>query len=427
MPAASPSVKREKNGRIECTIEFPPEKVASAEEKALAALSAAVKIPGFRPGKAPREALLEKVGGDRLLEETVRVLLPESVESLVKEHAIKTIIAPKVGIKKRDPLTIDIVFVEQPKVTMKGIEKISIDKKEPQVSDSDVEKMIHYIVEKHEKAQEVDRPAKERDRVTLDFWGADAEGKEIAPIRTQNHSVVLGSKNLIPGFEDALTGMKKGEEKSFTLTFPQKYHAKELEGKPVTFHATVTKIEEVTLPELTDAFVKEHLGAESAAELRTRVRESMLTQEQRLVRQRREQHLLDAIRKATQVDLAPELVREEEEALLEDLEAELKRQNTTVGDWMKSTGKDPKEMEKELEERAKGRLALRLGIRELIQVKNIAVTEEEMQATVADLLAPLPPKERSEVEPAYRKGERAYDQLEWQKKVEKLFEQMLAA
>jgi len=425
MTSKSP-IERQKNGRIECTVTFTTEQVAPAEERALKALAAEVKLPGFRPGQAPREMLMEKINKDHLLEETIRSLLPTAVEALVKEHEIKPIASPKVSLKKRDPLTISVVFVEHPRVTVKGADKIKVEKKEPKVDDKDVEKMVQYILEKHEHATETDRPAQEKDRVTLDFWGADAEGKEIPPIRTQGHSVTIGSSTLIPGFEEHLKGLKKGDEKSFTVTFPAKYHAKELENKPVTFHVTVKKVEEVTLPELTDAFVKEHLHGESTEAFQKDIRSSMIAQEEHIERQRREQVLLEEIRKATNVDLPQELIDDEEESLVENLAKELKRQNMTIQEWMEKANKKPDDVHKEMQDSAKKRLTLRLGIRELITSKNITVSDEEMKQTIDGLLSSAPPAERKNIEPSYQKGQQAYEQLEWQKKVEKLFEGMLA-
>ncbi|MDD4287645.1 MAG: trigger factor [Candidatus Peribacteraceae bacterium] len=422
-----PKIEREKNGRIECTVEFSKEEVKAAEEKALAALSEQVKIQGFRPGKAPREMLLGKINPDDLTEETIHRLLPETMESLVKEQKIQTIISPKVALKKRDPLTLSIIFVERPTVTIKGIDKIKIDKKTPKVEEKDVDRMAEFILRKHETATEVDRGAQEKDCVTMNFWGADSEGKEIAPIRTQGHAVVLGSRSLIPGFEEALLGAKKGEEKAFTLTFPKDYHAKELSEKPVTFHVTVTKVEEVKIPELTDAFVKEHLHVESAGAFRKELQSSMVAQEEHLDHQRREQELMTAIGKAAVVNLPKELIEEEERSILSDMEEQLKRQGKSLQDWMEMTKKKPEDVKKELEERARERLTLRLGIRELLEVKQIIVSDDEMREAVSGLLSPLSEKERVEVEPAYAKGEQAYDQLKWQKRVEKLFEQMLAA
>lgn len=425
MTSSLPKIEREKNGRIECTVECTKEQALAAEERALHSLAEKVKIPGFRPGKAPRDMLLQRINPDDLTEETIHLLLPEILESLVKEQNIQTIISPKVSLKKRDPLTLSIVFVERPKVTFKGIEKISIEKKAPKVGEKDIDRMADYILQKHETAAEVDRPAQEKDRITMDFWAKDAEGKEIAPIRTQGHAVVLGSKSLIPGFEEALVGLKKGEEKAFTLTFPKDYHAKELSEKPVTFHATVTKVEEVQRPELTDAFAKEHLHVESAGAFRKELENSMVLQEERLDRQRREQELMAAIGKATVVDLPKELLEEEVRALLSDMEVQLKRQGKSLQEWMEAGKKKPEDLKKELEERARDRITLRLGIRELLEVKQITVSDEEMTAAIQELLAPLSEKERQEVEPAYAFGEQAYEQLKWQKRVEKLFEEML--
>jgi trigger factor len=347
------------------------------------------------------------------------------MQSLVEEHKIQTITSPKVILRKRNPLTVSIVFVERPKVIVKEMEKIKVERKEPKVSAEDVQKMVEFILRKHETTKEVDRPAREKDRITVDFTGSGSDGKDIPGIHTTGHAVILGSKTLIPGFEEALLGLKKGEEKTFTLTFPKDYHAKELSEKPVTFHATVTKVEEVTIPELTDAFAKEHLHAESAAAFREELRRAMVREEERLERARREQQLFDAIVRATDVDLAPELVEEEAQDILEDLRGELQRQNRTLEDWMKATGKKPEELEKELAERAGKRLKLRLGIRELLEVKQITVSDEEIAASVKALLEPLSEKERREVELAYCKGEKAYEQLKWQKKVEKLVEGML--
>ncbi len=421
-----PKIEREKNGRIECTVEYAKEEVHTAEENALAALAEQVKIQGFRPGKAPREMLLKRINPDDLMEETIHRLLPATVESLVKEQKIQPILSPKVALKKRDPLTLSVVFVERPNVTLKRADKIKIEKKAPKVEEKDVDRMAAFILRKHETATAVDRGAQEKDRVTMDFWGADSDGKEITPIRTQGHAVELGSKSLIPGFEEALKGVKKGEERTFTLTFPKDYHAAELSEKPVTFHVTVTKVEEVKIPELTDAFVKEHLHVESAEAFRKELRSSMVAQEERLDHQRREQELMAAIGKATVVNLPKELLEEEERGILSDMEEQLKRQGKSLQDWMEATKKKPEDVQKELEDRARERLTLRLGIRELLEVKQITVSDEEMQQAVSGLLGPLGEKERTEVEPAYAKGEQAYDQLKWQKRVEKLFEQMLA-
>jgi len=261
--------------------------------------------------------------------------------------------------------------------------------------------------------------------MTMNFWGEDMAGQEIEGTRTEGHQVVLGSKTLLPGFEEELVGIKKGDKKTFTLSFPEKYHAEHLQGKPVNFHVTVTKVEEVHLPELTDAFVKEHLGAESAEAFRKQVQESMRSQEENVERKRREEALLEKIQEATDVDLAPELIEEESRGMFEELVNQLQRQQISFEDWLKQSGKNPEEIQKEMTERGEKRLRLRLGMQKLIEEKEIDISDDEMTHIVQEFLTPAPEEQRKELEKAYKKGQQAYEQLRWQKKVERAMEAML--
>ena len=425
MTKTSPVPKRDKAGRITLTVTFTKAQVKPVEEKVLKKLGAAVKIEGFRPGKAPAEMLKGKVSPDRLLEEIIRALLPETINRLAKEHELKPIIPPKVEAKRRDPLTLSLTFVEYPEISVKGAEKIKIGKKEPKVDGRDIEKTIDYILEQHIKTKEVERGSKEGDRVTMDFYGEDKDKKEIEGTRTAGHRVIIGSESLIPGFEDELKGLKKGATKSFTLKFPDKYHAAHLQGKPVTFHVTISKIEEVDKPKLTDVFAQEHLGAESADAFRKRVRESMEEQEKRVDRQRRESELFEKIKDATKVELAPELLEEEVRDLFENFAKQLKEKNIELNGWLKKTGKRPEDIEAEFDAQAKDRLTLRLGIQYLVNKKEIDPEDKEVEKAIADFLSPLSGDERSRIEPMYRKGMQGWEQTKWQQKVERLIDLML--
>ncbi len=420
-----PVIKRLKGGRIECTITFDEADTAPAEAKALHELSRNIELPGFRKGSAPVHMMREKIHPQKLFEETVHHLLPSVFESLIKEQDIKPVIQPRVEAQSREPLTLKIIFVEKPEVTLKGIKKITIEKKEPALTDDDVEKMVEYILEKHTSFRTVDRAAHSGDRITMDFHGTDASGKEIDGIRTKGHAVKIGSKVLIPGFEDALIGMKNGESTDFTLTFPAKYHAEQLQGKPVTFHVTVTKIEEVLRPELTDTFVQKELNAASEQEFRTQIRESMLRQEQAMEHQRQERALLEKIADCTTVELAPELIDEERQQIIGEFTKQLRHQELSVEQWLQKTKKPPEDFMKEMAEQATKRLTLRLGIQKLVEEKSIDVTDAEMDQIVEGFLAKADAGQRKEVAPAYQKGAQAYEQLKWQTKVERALATLL--
>lgn len=424
--AISSSIERLPGSRVRCAVEFSRAQVAEHEKEALKRLASRVKIQGFRPGHAPEGMLREKIDAEQLFEETIRSLLPSTFESLLKEHNIQPIIHPKVEVQSRDPLKIHITFVERPEVTLKNVEGIRIEKKEMKADDKDVEKMVYYLVQQKRTFTESPEPSAAGDQVRLDFHGTDSAGKEIEGTRSQGYSVVIGSKTLIPGFEDALIGLKPGDEKSFTVTFPEKYHAEELRGKPATFHAKVLRVQHVKTPELTDAFAKEHFGLTTAAEMKETIRTKMRSEEEQIERTRREGELLEKIRAATDVTIAPELIEEEEHAVLEELDQQLKAQGLTAKDWMSQSKKDPVELKKDITDRAEKRIRLRLGLQKLVETKDKRLTDEDMAPLLQEFRKGIPEKDRATVEPRLRKGGDLYDRIKWQHEVQGVIEGMLA-
>ncbi len=418
------TIKRLAKAKVECRAVYSTEQAADARKQALTTLAKNINLPGFRPGKAPADLVEAKVDGGRLLEETVRVLLPEAIRSAMTEHKLAPIIPPAASIEKEDPLTIVLTFIERPKVTVKT-SKIVVEKKGAKVEEKDVENMIKSLLSEHQTSRTVARAAKSGDRLVVDIRGEDGEGKPLPGSEMKDRPVVIGSKMLIPGFEDALIGLEAGAKKSFPLKFPEKYHAEHLQGTPVTFHVDVKTVEEVIMPELTDAFVKEKMQMENAAALRDRIRSAMQEQEDRIEKQRREGALFEAILKATSVELADELIEDEFRALIEDFAGSLKEQGTTLEQWMEKSKKTAKDLDADMRKRASDRLTLRMGIQQLIEDKKTEVSDEEMQKAIQEMMAPLEVEKRLELAPLYAKGEKNYEQMKWQKMVEKLMEELL--
>lgn len=421
--ATTPSIKRLKAGRVECLVSFTEEQSRAAERKALERLSAEVEVPGFRKGKVPPEMAKEKIREDRLFEETIHHLLPEAFDSLVKEHEIKPIIRPRVEAQSRNPLTVKITFVEKPKVAVKE-KKINTEKKDRPVDEKDVQKMVDYMLDKHKETAEVERASKEGDLITMDFHG-EMDGKEVEGTRTKGHQVEIGSKTLIPGFEENLKDLKKGDTKSFSVTFPEKYHAEHLQGKPVTFHVAVSGVQSVKRPELNDKFAKSALQSESAEDFLKQIRTTMQAEEEQIERNRRERALFDSIVEATDVELAPELLDEEVKGLIEEFSGQLERQGMNLEQYITQTKVTPEKFMTDMKSQAEKRLKLRLGIEELVVSRGITVTEEDEEKAVQEMVARAPKGQESQIHEAYRKGSNAREQLIWQQKVEQLISSLL--
>lgn len=411
---------------MQSTVTFTAEEAATAEVKAIEKLGEGVRIEGFRPGRAPIEMIKAKLDPEAVREEAVRTLLPPVFDALLKDHALKPIIPPKVEMTAREPLTLTLTFIERPEVKVKGAEKIRVKKSDATVEQKDIDRMLGYLQQQYRTTAPVDRAAQTGDEVTLDFVGT-ADGKKVEGTRATGYTLTLGSASLIPGFEEAVTGLKKDEQKTFTLTFPADYHAKHLQGKPVTFTTTVKDVAAATTPEFTDAFVKDHHLGESLAELTTRIGRTLREQKERDQRSARERELFEAIRAATVIDLAPELIAHEERMVFDEIAGNLERSKLAMDDWLKQTNRTVEKLQKELTDEATKRLTLRFAIQWLLDERKIEVTTQELDAAREMMLAGIEPGERAKAEEHYREGGEGYEELKWRKRVEKLVEGMLAA
>ena len=425
MPTISP-LKKLGPARVQCIVTVAADEVKKAEDAAIAKLGGSVTIPGFRPGKAPADQVRGKINSDQLLEETVRSLLPTILEQILKEQKVQPIIPPKIEVQSVSPLTLALTFVERPEVKMKKVDMSQLKKTEPKFDEKDIDRMVQYLLSQYRTFEQVERAATDTDQVTMDFVGTDKEGKEIQGTRATGYKVIIGSKTLLPGFEDALLGMKKGEKKSFDLVFPDKYHAEQLQGKPVTFTVDVKGVEKVITPTLTPEFVKEKGLGDSPEDMRTRIAASMKEEEERMDRQRHEQKLFEAIRAATQIEIPPELIETELRTLIEDLQTQLEQQKTMMQEWMQRTKRTPESVEKELREEATKRITLRFGVQKLLEDDKIELTPDDIKAAIDQRLADVPQDQRIEAASYFGEGGEGHEEVKWAKRVEKLVGKMLA-
>ncbi len=416
----SNKVERPGKGQIVVTATVDPQEKSAAEQKALTRLGQRVSIKGFRPGHVPEAMLRERISPGQLLEETVRELMATLIPSLLSQEKITPIVPPNIEVQSRDPLVLTISFVERPEVTVKGADKIKIEKKEKPVTDADVERVMTGLLQRFRETARSEAPAKMSDELVLTAKATDSKGEAISELSMEHQRLLLGSTRLVPGFDEALVGLKVGDKKTFSLTIPKDAPVERLRGQKVSIDATVESVMNVTLPELTDAFVKERFGLQSAAEMRTEIRGSLTQENEKLERQRREQAFFDALRDAVRVDLAPTLVQAEERVLLNDLVEQLTAQKRTLAEWLQESKQDEATFQKELTTRATERLKLRFALEKVLEEKQIDVTDEELTKEVGTILETVPEERREELAEYYSPTGEGWAQLKWQRRVEKL-------
>lgn len=339
-----------------------------------------VRMPGFRPGKVPAN-LLRKMHGEQLHAQAVQESIRESVDSLMKDKALRPAMQPKISLNdayaegKDAELTVDLEVL--PEVEAPSIEGIAIERLTVPVSDEQVDEALGRIAGQNKSYTDAKKGKKaaEGDQLIIDFVGR-TDGVEFEGGKAEGAALVLGSGMFIPGFEDQLVGVKAGEEKTITVTFPKDYQAKELAGKDAEFDVTVQAVKVEGESKVDEDFAKS-MGFEGLDKLRELVRGQLEQEMGGLTRTQMKRALLDQLAAGHDFDVPEQMVDAEFDQIWAQLEQEAARSD------------DPEASRKEIEAEkddyrriAVRRVRLGLLLSEIGQANNIQVSNQEMNMLV---------------------------------------------
>jgi trigger factor len=260
------------------SIEVAPEFVSKEMDKSLADAAKKAKIPGFRPGKAPK-AVVEKHYGEEVRSEVMQRLISESYLHALEEHKLNPVEMPAIdnisSLTKGSPLSFTATVEVRPKIELGAYDGIEVKEQEITVSDEEVNQTVDRLREMYANLEVVEgRPLEKSDTAVIDFEGFK-DGKSIEGAKASDYMLGLGSNTLIPGFEDQLVGMNKGDTREIKVTFPDDYNNKDLAGKDATFTVTLKEIKKKVLPELNDDFAKDIGQDKSVAELKEGIKKDI--------------------------------------------------------------------------------------------------------------------------------------------------------
>lgn len=252
------------------TVGVPAEQVESEVENRLKQAARNVTIKGFRKGKVPLSVVKQRFEAG-IRQEVVGDVISRSFYAAVQKENVKPAGQPAIQPKQLTAgkdLEYIATFEVYPSVTLSDLSAYEINRYTAEVTDADVDNMIN-VLRKHQATwSNVDRAAEDGDQVDINFVGTK-DGVEFAGGKADNHKLVLGSKSMIPGFEEGIVGLKAGDQKTISVTFPQDYQAEELRGANAEFSITVNGVAAAQLPELNDEFFQK-FGVENGGEAQFR-------------------------------------------------------------------------------------------------------------------------------------------------------------
>ncbi len=409
----------------EISITVPEEKIEEYKKKACEEISKEVKVKGFRPGHVPPHVLEEYVEKKHIVARTQEIAIQRSYAEVVIKEKIQVVSRPKVKIEKDEPFTYVATVAVLPEVEIKDYKSIKVAKEDVKVTKKDIEKVIEDMKKYGTTYKDVDRPAKEGDRVEVDFEGFDEKGNSVPNTKSQNHPVVLGGDSLIPGFEDQIIGLKKDEKKEFDITFPKDYGKKDFQGKKLKFKTHVKRVEEPKAPEVNEEFVQKITGKKlSIKEFEEDVEKNIKAKKDVEAKQQRENKYIEELLKKAKVEIPEPLVDEECEFILQDMKQDISMKGLEFEKFLEQAKTSEDDLRKKYRPEAEKRIKIRLALQYLIKEEKIVAPDNEVKEEFEKIKAQYPPAEQEKIVEEFEKGN-LKTQLANRIAIRKLFEKVL--
>ncbi|OQP88059.1 trigger factor [Rhizobium rhizosphaerae] len=386
----------------ELKVVIPAADMAARMVERLEEVKGKVRINGFRPGKVPF-AHMKKMYGKSVMAELVNDLVRDKPSEILSGRGEKSATQPEVGMTEDQAEAEKILNAEAdfeftlnyeviPSIELKDVSGISVTREVVAIDDKEVEEQILKIAENARTFEDKDGAAENGDRVTIDYLGK-LDGEAFDGGKDEDAELVLGSNRFIPGFEEQLVGLKAGDEKVITVTFPADYPAANLAGKDATFDIKVKTVAAPGAVEINDELASK-LGLESADKLREVVRSQIEGQFGQITRQKVKRQLLDQLDALYSFETPERLVDAEFDNIWRQINTDLEQAGKTFAD------EDTTEEEARAEYRklAERRVRLGLVLSEIGEKAEIQVSDEEMQRSLFEQLRQFPGQERQIIE-----------------------------
>ena len=377
------SSKKLETNRYELEIEISKEDFSKAVDKAYRKNIKKISIPGFRRGKAPR-AFVEKYYGENIFyEDAINSIYPEAVEEAVKEANLE-VINDKIDfdiveIGKDKGLTFKVALTVKPEVNIQNYKGIEIKAKPVEVTEEEISKELEKQRERNARFIEVtDRAAKDGDIVVIDFKGS-VDGVAFDGGEGTNHSLKLGSKQFIEGFEEQIVGHKKNEDFSINVKFPEDYGAKDLAGKDAVFEIKLHEIKEKELPELDDEFVKDISEFDTLKEYKEDVKAKLLESKETESKNDIDNQIIDKVNGLLEAEIPEAMFENKVNEDINDFARRLQSQGLDMKTYMQYTGLDNEKFKKEFRPMAERQVKLRLVLEKISELEKLEPTAQEIE------------------------------------------------
>jgi len=373
------SVEPLEGNKVKLSVEVEEHELEKAVDAAFRRLRGELRLPGFRPGKAPRRLIEARIGKDGLRQEALRDALPEFYAEALREGDIDAIGAPEIDITSGEAegdLAFDAVVEVRPEITVPGYTGLRVEVPSPIVTDEEVETQVDRLRRSFGELDAVDRPARDGDHVTIDIRGS-RDGEEIGGLTAEDYVYEVGTAAIVAELDGELNGGKVGDIREFTASVGD-----DSDGD-VTFRVLVKDVKELVLPEVTDEWAQEASEFDTAQELRDDLRERITGLKKMQANMAIRDQTLEALNELVAEDPPAALVDGEVERRLHDLAHRLAHQGVNIGQYLEATGQSQEQLVESLRGASVAAVKSDLALRAVAASEHLEVTEADIDEEIA--------------------------------------------
>ena len=376
--------KKIDTNRYQLEITVDGEKFREAIKEAYKKNGKKINVPGFRKGKAPLHIIETYYGSEIFFEDALNLLYNDLVEDAIKESGLKVINDKMdfdlVSISKEDGADFKVSLTTYPEIEIGEYKGLKAEKTAVKVDAAEVNAEVNAMAERNARMVSVeDRAAKKGDTVVIDFEGF-TDGKAFEGGKAEGHSLVLGSGQFIPGFEDQIIGKNIGDEFDVNVTFPEEYGAKELAGKEAVFKVKLHEIKVKELPAVDDEFAKDVSEFDTLKELKADLKKKALDRKKKAADEAVENALVQQIVDSIKGDIPEAMFENRLEQCVEDFAYRLQSQGLNLETYLKYTNSNIDEFKKSFRPQAESQVKFRLALEKIVELENITPDEKDVEA-----------------------------------------------
>lgn len=383
------NLKKLNNNQVKVTVELGQEDLQKYVNKAEDMLGSGFEIKGFRKGKAPRDMLKKHLDQENVRALALKIAVEASLSDVIKNSFLDVLNMSQPSIEKNDAaqLKYSILLDLFPETVLTDLSKIKVKRQDVKVEEKELEDALEII--KNSRSNFVskdDREAvEEGDRVEVDFE-VKKDSQIIEGGVSRNHPLIIGGKSFILGFEDKLIGMKKGEERSFSLTAPEDYFYKDVAGKELDFKVKVNDVKKVVRPEVNDNFARSLGRFADVTELKENVKEGLAQEKKMKESQRTRLEILDNIISQSKIEVPESLLNKQLDIMVADFDRTLHGKGLELGLYLARIGKTQEELKEEWTKDAEKQVKISLVLRRLAKDLKIEASQVEIEEMAGQVI-----------------------------------------